>query len=646
MAENHELNDFDVFLKSIGASPEGAEEDVSVDELLAQLRTEFPADFGGKTDGQAAPKESAPSEGAPAEAAPAAPAPSRKAEKTHRAPKKQKEAPPRRPEKRPEEASPAKGGGFLDMISRHHRGINLALIILALILTAGIVGVIFVQSNSDPYGEKIVENVHVAGVDVGGMSKQEAIDAVSSAAGGIYEGSDMTVVLGSKEIILAAAQTQPKLNVAQAVENAYAYSRSGSTAQRQREYRQAQQSAVDIPLENSLTLNADYIRSTISDYLGSISSSYVPSGYALEGSRPGLDADSFDESVPCQNLVLTVGSPGSSYDMDGIMSAIADAYSQRNFRVVIPEEYLPEQPEALDIDAIYSELHVDAVEAVEGSGDSEGTPGSCGYTFSLEDARRQLSSAGYGDVITIPMEYIIPEKLDSNGSFLYPLASVSTPVSSNADYNENMLLLCQQLNGKTLASGESFSFDAVLPKRTEENGFRNAPAHGDECLEEAIGGGADQVATTLYVAAMTSGMQLTEHHIASHAYSFATRGTEITVSNSMDLKFRNTLDCAVMIRAKVTESRVIIRFLSEKEADFEIKLEVSQLSSVQPKTVNVQKNASDGYTAQQVLTEGIEGGQFALSWVTYKKGTDTEIRRTGEHVSLPALNKGIVNLIN
>lgn len=634
MADNHELNDFDVFLKSIGSSTDSTDEDVSVDELLAQLRTEFPADFGGKSD-QTAPKKAAP-------AAPAAPKGSE--EKVRRAPKKQKEAPPRRPEKHPDNVPPAKGGGFLDMISQHHKGINLALIILALILAAGIVAVVFVQSNSDPYGKKIVENVHVAGVDVGGMSKQEAIDAVSSAAGGIYEGSDMTVVLGSTEIILAASQTQPKLNVAQAVENAYAYSRSGSTTQRQREYKEALQSPVDIPLGNSLTLNADYIRSTISNYLSSIASSYIPSGYTLEGSRPGLDADSFDESVPCQNLVLTVGAPGSDYDMDGIMSTIADAYSQRNFRVVIPEEYLPEQPDALDIDAIYDELHVDAVEAVEGSGSSEGAPGSCGYTFSLEDARQQLSSAGYGDVITIPMEYIVPEKLDSYGTFIYPLASISTPVSSDAAYNENMLLLCQQLNGKTLASGESFSFDAVLPKRTEENGFQNAPAHGDECLEEAIGGGADQVATTLYVAAMTSGMQLTEHHIATHVYSFATRGTEITVSNSRDLKFRNGLDYAVMIRAKVTDSRVIIRFLSEKAADFEIKLEVNQLSTVQPKTVNVQKNASDGYTAQQVLTEGIEGGQFALSWVTYKKGTDTEIRRTGEHVSLSALDKGVVNL--
>ena len=456
MADNHELNDFDVFLKSIGSPTGSTDEDVSVDELLAQLRTEFPADFGSKSD-QTTPKEAAP-------AAPAAPKESEK--KVRRTPKRQKEASPRRPEKRPDDVPPAKGGAFLDMISRHHKGINLALIILALILAAGIVAVVFVQSSSDPYGGKIVENVHIAGVDVGGMSKQEAINAVSSAAGGIYEGSDMTVVLGNTEIILAASQTQPRLNVAQAVENAYAYSRSGSATQRQREYKEAMQSPVDVPLGNSLTLNTDYIRSTISSYLSSIASSYIPSGYTLEGSRPDLDADSFDESVPCQNLVLTVGAPGSDYDMDGIMSTIADAYSRRDFRVVIPEEYLPEQPEALDIDAIYDELHVDAVEAVEGSGGSEGTPGSCGYTFSLEDARQQLSSAGYGDVITIPMEYIVPEKLNSDGTFIYSLASISTPVSSNTAYNENMLLLCQQLNGKTLASGESFSFDAVLPKRS------------------------------------------------------------------------------------------------------------------------------------------------------------------------------------
>ena len=643
MADKHEFDDFDSILKSIDSAADGAADDVNLDELLAQLSVEFPADFGAQAPSQKAREELSRAQADSAvEEAPKKPArpPKQKAP----AAREQSKAAPREKKPAAPPAPPQESGGFLDTVSRHHKGINLVLAIIAVVLVAGIVAVVLWQTNSDPYGGKIVDNVRLAGVNVGGMTRQEAAEAVSAAVGSSYSSSDMTVVLGKEELILAASQTQPKLNIAQAVETAYAYARSGSTTQRQQEFKATQEAPVDIPLGSSLELNTDYIRSTVSNFLSGIASQYVPSGYSLEGSRPGLDADSFDASVPCQSLVLTIGNPGSDYDLAGILTSIAEAYSQRNFRDVVPAQYLPQEPEELDIDAIYSEVHVDAVEAVEGSGSDEGTPGSCGYTFSLEDARQQLSNASYGDVITIPMEYIVPQRLDNNGTFQYTLASFSTPVSSNEAYNQNMQLLCQQLNGVIIEAGKSFSFNTVLKDRTEANGFQLAPTHGDQCIEEEMAGGSDQVATTLYVAAMTSGMQLTERHNAPHVCPYTTMGTELSVSGWKNLQFRNPLNGSIMIRAKVTDSQVIIRILSEQEVDYEIKLETNQLSTTQPKNVTVRKNISEGYKGQQVLTEGIEGGQISLTWVTYKKGTDTVIKKTGEYVSLPALDRAVVEL--
>ena len=118
----------------------------------------------------------------------------------------------------------------------------------------------------------------------------------------------------------------------------------------------------------------------------------------------------------------------------------------------------------------------------------------------------------------------------------------------------------------------------------------------------------------------------------------------MTVSDWRDLKFRNPLDCKVLIRAKVADGQVIVRLLSEKEVDYEIKLDVQQLSTTQPGTVNVDKHVSEGFKAQQVLVEGSEGGQFWLNWVKYKKGTAQEMGKVSEYVTLPALNKAIVIL--
>ena len=121
-------------------------------------------------------------------------------------------------------------------------------------------------------------------------------------------------------------------------------------------------------------------------------------------------------------------------------------------------------------------------------------------------------------------------------------------------------------------------------------------------------------------------------------------GTELSVSGWKNLQFRNPLNGSIMIRAKVTDTQVIIRILSEQEVDYEIKLETNQLSTTQPKNVTVRKNISEGYKGQQVLTEGIEGGQISMTWVAYKKGTDTVIKKTSEYVSLPALDRAVVEL--
>ena len=94
----------------------------------------------------------------------------------------------------------------------------------------------------------------------------------------------------------------------------------------------------------------------------------------------------------------------------------------------------------------------------------------------------------------------------------------------------------------------------------------------------------------------------------------------------------------------MTDSQVVIRLFSEADVDTEVKLETEVLGEFQPGTMNVEKHISDGYKGQQVLTEGISGGQIRLDWITYKKGTDTEVSKRSEFVSVLPLNKAVVIL--
>lgn len=551
-------------------------------------------------------------------------------------PVREKPARPKPAQKEPEDSSESSDG----FIRRHLGVVNLLLVLVCLGLVAGIAAVILLQQNADPLGGRVMENVYVAGINIGGMTKDQALAAVNAASDALAE-NDMVVELGSGQLLLSSAQANPVLDVRAAVEAAYSLGRTGSASQRQQDYQKARKSPVEI--SGYLSVNTDHIRSVVSDFIGSVSGEYSPSSYYLEGERPALDADNFDPDAPCQTLVLEIGSPGSQFDLDGICSAICQGYSQNNFRPAIPQEYLPQLPEKLDIDAIYHELHVDAVEAAEENGAF--VPGSCGYTFDLETARAQLSAATFGQVISVPMAYIVPDKLDNNGTFTETLSSFSTPLSSNEAYNQNMTLLCQKLDGLVLEPGEIFSFNTFFKARSEQDGYQKAPRHGECCMEEVVCGGIDQLASTLYVAAKTADVTVSEKHQGDHLCTYTPKGTELTVGSSwQDLKLSNSLKFPVKIRAHVANQQVVIRFLSEQPVDYYIRLESQEGYTLAHGTSFAFKKADEGFTKGETLIEGVDGGQVTLNWVKYDKATDTELSRTSEFLESRPMSTVLVSI--
>ena len=636
MTDNELLEEIEREFGSKANAPKNDADDL--DAFIADLKQAI----APEAEAPAAPKQRSkdtPAPGAPAKKEkPAGRAPKRESAPKEKNPKPGK--PPTqdtRPQKEP--------SGLTKFILRHQVVINICLLCLCVVLLAGIAAVIFYQGSGDPLGNTIMENVIVAGVDVGGMTREEAANAVNAAIGTNYTEGVMNVRLGNNVLILAPSQTRPVIQPEGAIEEAYAYGRTGSSSQRQQDFRDAQYAPKVISLEPYLQLNTDYIRSAIAGFVQSFSGEYTPSGYPLVGDAPALDADNFASSVPCQTLVLQTGTPGSQFDLDGICQAVLEGYYRNQLDVQISSEYLPDFPEALDLDAIYRQYHVDAVEAIQDPATGKAIPGSCGYTFSLENARSQLEAANYGDEISIPMEYIVPEKLEFNGSFTETLSTYTTVISSIDAYNENMKLMCKQLDGLVLEPGARFSFKEFF-SLTEKNGFQKAPRHGDKCADQEIGGGADQVATTLYVASMTAGLSVTEKHGADHLCDYTIKGTEISVSaNWQDLKLTNPLSSPGKIRAKVTGQQVVIRILCAEPLDYSIKLETTEGSSTAHGTTFVTKKAADGYSTGDVFAEGADGGQVTLQWVKYDKATNKELSRTTESVQVRPRHTIIVNVV-
>jgi vancomycin resistance protein YoaR len=122
--------------------------------------------------------------------------------------------------------------------------------------------------------------------------------------------------------------------------------------------------------------------------------------------------------------------------------------------------------------------------------------------------------------------------------------------------NINQTRAAGRINGTILRPGETFSMNDTVGERSEDNGFVKGIVIGDGAVyRENYGGGVSQVATTLYNAAFFAGLEDVEHHPHTFYIGRYPLGREATVwYGQLDLRFKNTLSNAVLIRAWVVKS--------------------------------------------------------------------------------------------
>ena len=143
----------------------------------------------------------------------AAPIASQKKEKPQRPAREKKPKAETKKVSQKDVQSEQEAGGLTKFVLCHHTAVNVSLLCICLILVAAIAAVILFQGNSDPLEGKIMENVFIAGTDVGGMTREEAYDAVIDAIGTNYTEGIMNVKLGGSVLVLGPSQTRPVVHV-------------------------------------------------------------------------------------------------------------------------------------------------------------------------------------------------------------------------------------------------------------------------------------------------------------------------------------------------------------------------------------------------------------------------------------------------
>lgn len=158
------------------------------------------------------------------------------------------------------------------------------------------------------------------------------------------------------------------------------------------------------------------------------------------------------------------------------------------------------------------------------------------------------------------------------------VSSFSTVYNSSlAPRKNNIALAAKYISYKVLKSGEEFSFNEIVGKRSEERGFSSAKVIENGKFTEGVGGGVCQVSSTVYASALSAGLKITERRNHSLLVGYTEPSFDAMVSSASDLKFVNPYPVPVIIVVDADGCRVRARVYGEKTgAVYKLASEVSE----------------------------------------------------------------------
>ena len=432
----------------------------------------------------------------------------------------------------------------------------------------------------DPYDCRILGNVSVGGLNVGGMTRAEAREALEAAAAQTLQQLSLEVCLPEETLLLTPADTGIQMDIRAAVKDAYRYGRTGTKEERQAAYAASAEAEHSIGLLPYLTFNDSFIQSTLQDYAARFDTDLAEPSYLLEGTMPSLGTADYSEAAPCQTLRLTIGMPKTRLDADAVYGQITEvldrafsAAAAGSYRVDadVPPEIEPKAP---DLEAIFKEFHVAPVSDSLDMKTYKPVPGSYGYTFDLEKAKELTAGAAYGETVSIPMEYVRPEILGEEVYFRDVLGHCETKHTDDENRNTNLRLLCKALDGVILEPGQEFSYNETVGERTEEKGYKPATAYSGNRMIKDIGGGVCQGSTTLYNCALLADLEILERVCHGAKVGYITLGLDAAVNwnTKTDLRFKNNFNFPMMIKAEVSDGYVKMQILGTDEKDYYIEM--------------------------------------------------------------------------
>ena len=333
----------------------------------------------------------------------------------------------------------------------------------------------------------ILKGVSVAGVPVGGLTREQALETLEDNLGQV---SSVALPLEygpwEGEITAAAVRVDDQATVAQAWQ----------TGRENFLLQGASYLSHQLGAEDEIGLTLAWTDDGKAELEKKMDEADLQVGGALTNATYAMEGD---------KLLLTKGVTGVTIDREAaepmVMAAMTEAVSDAMQGgsaavepVVLPaHETTPQEP---DFDAMYQELHAEAKSAEIDPETLEVSDHVVGVDFDVNQAKTLFDAAAEGETVEIPLTITQPEETKEGleGKLFRDLLGEGTSrVGGSANRKSNVKLSAQACNGVVLMPGEVFSYNNTTGSRTADKGYlghrRQGLSGGAGVLRRRVGGG-------------------------------------------------------------------------------------------------------------------------------------------------------------
>lgn len=549
------------------------------------------------------------------------------------------------------------------------------LIALSAFLTVLLIGTgVFLWMYSRDDG-LIFDNVYVMDVNLGGMTQEQAVEAIEKRAGELYAQS-LTIQLQDRVLVLTPEDTGASLDAKAVAEAAFQYGRDGNMFQRAKARSAAALTSYTIDTTEYLRLDTAYVRDAVNQLGAGIESTLTQYSVSTEGTMPDLtkyvladrehDPDSEEDPENPDETEVTIldgegpfyvdngmtlhiqkGIPGRHLDTEALYNRVMNAYGSGDLST-ISITYDEVQPDPVDLEAVFKEHCVLPVDSVLDEETYVASKETLGYGFRQEEVQQKLDALKEGESLDLQFQILVPEHTKASleaDLFKDTLSHMETDHTWNNNRTNNLILACEAIDGYIVKPGAVFSFNEVVGERTAAKGYKEATVFAGMESKPEVGGGVCQVASTLYVCTLYADLEVVERAVHTFEVDYVPLGLDATIYwGSLDYRFRNNTDYPIRIDASVHDGVVDITFVGTETKDYYIEMRSEITSTTQWKTV--EKEITDGsYEDGETITYPYTGYTAKSYKQKWDRETNTMISEEFEDNSSYAVRDKVVAVV-